>query len=144
MTPDQIALVRVSWTLVVPVAEIVGGRFYERLFAQDPALRSLFAHTDLTTQRRKLMQTLAVVVAGIEHIDVLLPAVEELGRRHAQYGVTDAHYDAVGDALLQTLALALGDRFDRKTCEAWAAAYGLLAEAMKRGASPIAATVDGP
>ena len=144
MTPDQIARVRASWTLVVPVAEIVAGRFYEQLFARDPALRSLFAHADLTTQRRKLMQTLAVVVAGIENIDLLLPAVEELGRRHARYGVTDAHYDAVGEALLRTLALALGDRFDRKTREAWSAAYSLLAEAMKRGAGAIAATAHRP
>jgi nitric oxide dioxygenase len=144
MTPDQIARVRASWRLVVPVAEIVAARFYEQLFARDPALRSLFAHADLTTQRRKLMQTLAVVVAGIENIDLLLPAVAELGRRHARYGVTDTHYDAVGEVLLRTLALALGDRFDRKTREAWAAAYGLLVDAMKRGAGAIAATAQRP
>jgi len=144
MTPDQIARVRASWTLVVPVADTVAARFYERLFALDPTLRPLFVHTDPASQRRKLVQTLAVVVAAIDDLSRLLPAVEALGRRHTAYGVTDAHYATVGEALLWTLERGLGDTFDDATRGAWAAAYGLLATAMQRAAVPAPCRPEHP
>ena len=140
MTSDRIARVRASWALVVPIAESAAAHFYERLFALDPALRPLFDGADLTAQRRKLMQSLAVVVAGLGDLPRLLPAVEALGRRHVGYGVADAHYDTVGAALVATLASALGDAFDDETRGAWLEAYALLADAMRRGA----AAGDGP
>ena len=141
MSPDEIARIRASWTLVVPIAESLAARFYDRLFALDPSLRPLFAHADPAAQRRKLVQALAVVVAGIEQPAHLLPAVQALGRRHAAYGVEARHYDTVGDALLWTLRRALGVAFDDATRRAWAAAYALLADAMRSAASDRAAPV---
>ena len=138
MTSDQIARVRESWTLVVPIAETAAAHFYERLFALDPSLRRLFVHGDAVAQRRKLVQALAVMVAGIDDFERVLPAAEALGRRHEEYGVEAAHYATVGDALLWTLAHALGDAFDDETREAWALAYGAIASAMQgAAASPV-------
>jgi nitric oxide dioxygenase len=134
MTPEQIARVRASWALVVPIAESAAAHFYERLFTVDPTLRPLFHQTDLASQRRKLMQTLGVVVAGLADLSRLLPAVEALGRRHVAYGVDARHYAVVGDALLWTFEQGLGDAFDADTRSAWATAYGLLADAMIRAA----------
>jgi hemoglobin-like flavoprotein len=135
MTPDQIARVRATWALVVPIAETAAAWFYDRLFTLDPSLRPLFAHGDLVAQRRKLMQTFAVVAAKLDDLPQLLPAVEALGRRHAGYGVRDEHYATVRDALLWTLAQGLGDAFDDEARAAWAAAYALLAETMRRAAA---------
>lgn len=137
MTPDQVARVRASWALVVPIAETVAARFYEHLFAEQPALRPLFAHADLTTQRRKLAQTLAVVVAGLDDPSRLLPAVEALGRRHVGYGVADDDYAVVGVVLLRTLHEALGEAFDAATRDAWRDAYAQLAGAMRRAAASV-------
>ncbi len=50
------------------------------------------------------------------------------------YGVTEAHYDTVGSALLWTLAKGLGEQFTPAVKEAWATAYGTLAGAMKQAA----------
>ena len=61
--------------------------------------------------------------------------LEELGRRHAAYGVRDADYDTVGAALLGTLGDAHGAAFDAELRAAWAAAYGLVAGAMRDGAA---------
>jgi len=134
MTPDQVNRVRTSWTLVVPVGEIVAAQFYERLFMLDPSLRLLFAHVDLTTQQRKFFQTLAMVVAGVDDFSQLLPAVEALGRRHVGFGVIEAHYATVREALLWALARGLGEGFDDATRAAWAAAYDLLATVMLEAA----------
>ena len=138
MSPDQIARVRASWTLLAPIAETAASRFYERLFELDPSLAPLFAAADPATQRRKLVQTLAMVVAGIEDFDRLLPAVEALGRRHDAYGVRPEHYATVGEALLWTLHRALGDAFDDATRTAVADAFAALAGAMAGGTAAIA------
>jgi len=68
MTPEQVTLIRTSWRQITPVAATAAGLFYERLFALDPALRPLFAHTDMERQGKKLMQALGVVVAAADRL----------------------------------------------------------------------------
>ena len=55
------------------------------------------------------------------------------------YGVKDAHYDTVGEALIWTLGKGLGDSFTDDVKEAWVTAYGILAATMKDAASEMAA-----
>jgi hemoglobin-like flavoprotein len=137
MTPQQIALVQDSFELVAPVADVAATLFYARLFERDPSLRAMFPR-DLDEQKRKLVRMLAVAVRGLGDPDTLLPAVRALGERHAGYGVRDAHYAAVGAALLWTLGHALDDGFTAEVRDAWAAAYTLLADAMRAGAAEAA------
>ena len=59
---------------------------------------------------------------------------DHLGRRHADYGVTDAHYDTVGGALLWTLEKGLGSAFTPDVKAAWTTVYTVLATTMKAGA----------
>ena len=130
MTPQQQALIRETWAQVAPIADDAARLFYDRLFQLDPALRRLFARTDMDAQRKNLMQTLAVVVKGIDNLEPLIPAVEALGRRHAGYGVKPTHYATVGTALLDTLQTGLGDAFTSDAREAWGDAYEMLAGVM--------------
>ena len=130
MTPTQIELIRTSWASVEPIADVAATLFYERLFEQDPAVRRLFRKTDRAAQKKNLIQTLTVVVKGIDRLDDLVPAVQALGRRLAGYGVRPEHYDLVGAALLWTLGQGLGDAFTDDVREAWAQAYGTLAAVM--------------
>jgi hemoglobin-like flavoprotein len=130
MTPHQIAIVRDSFRLVEPIQEQAAVLFYRRLFELDPAIAGLFAATDMDRQRKVLMQTLAVVVRGLDRLDRIGPGVEALGRRHAGYGVRAEDYSTVGAALLWTLGAGLGEAFTAETREAWEAAFGLLATTM--------------
>jgi hemoglobin-like flavoprotein len=130
MTPQQQDIIRSTWSQVAPIAEPAARIFYDRLFKLDPTLEPMFAFTDMEAQRRNLMQTLAVVVKGIDHLDTLIPAVEALGRRHAGYGVQPGHYATVGQALLDTLEVGLGDAFTAEARAAWTEAYELLAGVM--------------
>ena len=139
MTPRQQTLIRESWAQVAPIADTAASIFYDRLFGLDPSLRRLFSRTDMASQRRNLMQTLAVVVASIDRLDSIVPAVEALGRRHAGYGVEAAHFETVGQALLDSLAIGLGEAFTTEVREAWATAHGILAGLMQSAATEIAA-----
>jgi hemoglobin-like flavoprotein len=141
MTPDQIALVQTSFAQVLPIADTAAALFYHNLFELDPALRPMF-RGDMAEQGRKLMTMLRVVVNGLTRLDQIVPAVQELGRRHARYGVRDEHYDTVGAALLSTLQQGLGNAFTPEVAAAWATAYALLAGTMKAAAAqglPLAA-----
>ena len=130
VTEAQRTLVQQSFAQVAPIADKAAELFYDRLFEIDPELRILFK-SDMAEQRRKLMQTLQFAVAGLDTPDRLVPAVQELGRRHKGYGVSDADYDTVGAALLWTLEQGLGTGFTDEVKDAWVAVYGLLAGVMK-------------
>ncbi len=134
MNPEQIALVQTSFAQVLPIADTAAALFYGLLFELDSSLKPLF-RGDMQEQGRKLMTMLRVVVNGLHRLDQLVPAVQELGRRHARYGVQDAHYDTVGTALLATLQQGLGEAFTPDVAAAWATAYTLLAETMKAAAA---------
>src|SRR3954454_8153029 len=92
MTPEDKRLLKETWGKVVPIADTEAQLFYDRLFEIDPSTRALFVSTDMDEQRKKLMQTIAVAVQGLDNLDGLIPVVEKLGRRHVGYGVTAAHY----------------------------------------------------
>jgi hemoglobin-like flavoprotein len=116
------------------MAATAAGLFYERLFALDPGLRPMFAHTDMERQGKKLIQALGVVVGTADRLHTLAPTLEQLGRAHVAYGVADRHYDTVGAALLATLESALGDAFTAPLREAWAEAYTSVAALTLAGA----------
>lgn len=133
MTPAEKVLVQQTFAKVVPIADQAAALFYGRLFEMDPSLRPLFK-TDLREQGKKLMQMIGVAVNGLDRLDDLVPAVQSLGKRHAGYGVTDAHYETVGGALLWTLEKGLGPAFTPDVKAAWVTVYTLLATTMKAGA----------
>ena len=134
LTPDQVTVVQDTFAVIAPIADDAAALFYRRLFELDPDLKSMFKG-DMAEQRRKLMQMLTAAVKGLSHLDRLMPVVEDLGRRHAGYGVTDAHYETVGTALLWTLEKGLGNAFTREAREAWTTVYGTLATTMKNAAA---------
>lgn len=130
MNSHQIQLVQTTFAQLEPIADTAAALFYQRLFELNPALRSLFKG-EMRAQGAKLMATLALVVNGLDRPESIIPAVQILGRRHVNYGVQPSHYQTVGQALLDTLALALGDQFTTPVANAWQAAYTLLANVMQ-------------
>lgn len=137
MTPEQAVLVKNSWALVTPIADKAAELFYGKLFEMDPELKSLFKG-DMTEQGRKLMAMINTAVNGLDKLEAIVPAVEQLGERHVGYGVKDKDYDTVGAALLWTLEAGLGDAFTPEVKEAWAVTYGVLANTMKAAAAKAA------
>jgi hemoglobin-like flavoprotein len=137
LTVTQKTLVQDSFAAITPIADDAAVLFYQRLFELDPSLKSLF-RSDMTDQRKKLMQMLTAAVKGLDRLDQLVPVVQELGKRHVVYGVADRHYDTVGEALLWTLEMGLGRAFTPEVKEAWTAVYGLLATTMREAAREAA------
>ncbi len=134
MTPEQAVLVKTSWAKVVPIAEQAAELFYGKLFELDPALKDLFKG-DMKEQGRKLMAMINTAVNALDKLESVVPAVQDLGKRHVAYGVKDKDYDTVGEALLWTLGAGLGDEFTDEVKNAWATVYDVLAGTMKEAAA---------
>lgn len=134
MTPKQVELVQTSWEKCVPIADQAAALFYGKLFELDPNLKPLFK-TDIKEQGKKLMTMITMAVRGLNDLGQLVPAVQNLGRRHVGYGVKDEHYATVGTALLWTLEQGLGPDFTPEVKESWTTVYGVLATTMQQAAA---------
>jgi hemoglobin-like flavoprotein len=134
MTPAQKQLVQASFARLAPSADAAAAMFYRELFALNPDLRKLF-RSDLAEQGQKLISMLGTAIVNLDRLENIVPAVRDLGRRHAGYGVEPADYETVACALIATLEQGLGSDFTPALREAWASCYRLLAGEMMAGAS---------
>ena len=139
MSPDTTAILKATWAKVVPISDTAAGLFYDRLFTLDPSLKPMFANANMQEQRRKLMQAIAAVINGVDNLDSLVPTLQNLGRNHGRYGVTDRHYETVGAALLWTLEQGLKEAWTPAAKSAWTAAYSTVATVMRNAAASHAA-----
>lgn len=136
LTPYKIKLVQDSFALVLPIKDQAAEIFYDKLFEKDPSLKGMF-RGDMKEQGAKLMTMIATAVNGLTDLGAIVPAVQDLGKRHAGYGVTDEMYNTVGSALLETLEAGLGEAFTPKVKEAWTEVYTVLATTMKDAAASV-------
>ena len=132
ITREAIALVRESFAAAAQLPN-VGQLFYRDLFALEPSLRHMFS-ADIDAQAERLMQMIGIAVGKLDDLEALVPVLQQLGRRHGGYGVTDMHYIVVGTALMRTLSDGLGAAFTPAHHQAWTAVYGLMANTMMSAA----------
>ena len=134
MNAQQITLVQTSFAQLSADPDAAAGIFYQQLFALDPALRPMFTHTDMHVQGRKLMQMLAVLVSALNTPKRVFALGEEVGKSHLKYGVTEAHYATVGQALLAAIRQGLGEGYTPDVDAAWKALYTSLMFIVKQTA----------
>ena len=134
MRPDQIACIREAFDRLWPVNRRFADLFYARLFELDPTARTLF-RGDLEVLKTKLLSMLATIVGAADRPEIFDLVVEDLGRRHALFGVTPAQYSAVGEALIWSLGEALGPALTQSRREAWSDFYKVVQLSMLRGAA---------
>ena len=133
-------LLESSFQAVVLHGEAFVTAFYERLFTRFPQTRAFFAATDMFEQRKKLQQSLALIVQHMQHPEVLGTMLQELGRRHVTYGIRPEHYPLVGAVLLETFADFLGKHWTQAHHDAWVKEYAAVSSLMVQGAQepPVA------
>ena len=118
-----------------PSADSFVSSFYENLLAANPEAKPLFDTTNMAEQKKKLLNSLVLVVENLRMPEVLDSALRGLGARHVKYGVLLEHYPLVGSALLTTFEQYLGEKWTPKVKQAWADAYEVLSQIMIDGAN---------
>lgn len=124
------ALVKATAPVLKTHGEALTRHFYARMFKGNPELKQIFNQGHQMAGRQQ--QALAAAVAAYaEHIDdpsVLLPVLERVAHKHVSLGVRAEHYAIVGRHLLASIREVLGEAATGELVDAWAAAYGQLAD----------------
>lgn len=89
-----------------------------------PGLRKLFG---------KVVSAVGYAVAGFHDSTRLVPMLTQLGARHAAYGVSQEHWDVLGEALNRTLQICLADAYTADVEAAWMRVYRFVAAVMTEG-----------
>jgi hemoglobin-like flavoprotein len=104
-------------------------RFYERLFADHPEVKSLFGK-NIRPQATMLQEA---IVAVLEHLDDpawLQTSLGSLGRVHASLGVTPRMYGWVATTLVATMADIAGPEWTDAMAKEWNGALTAVAAMM--------------
>jgi hemoglobin-like flavoprotein len=130
LTQEEIKLIQDSFKKISGHQDKTGELFYEKLFEKDPEIIKLF-NTDLKEQAHLLMRMVKTVVEGLNNPQIIVPAVQNLGKRHLDYGVSAEQYKTFGDCLVMCFEKELGDDFNADVKCAWQKLYDILAAAMR-------------
>jgi hemoglobin-like flavoprotein len=128
--PDTHDLVQSTFEKLAARKEEAARLFYEKLFQIAPHVRPMFARVDIAVQGAMLMNMLAAAVKGLDRLEELRPILQDLGRRHAGYGVRIEHFAAVEECLLYLVKTFTGDEFNLDVQLAWVRIYNFIAQTM--------------
>ena len=127
-----------SFDLVAPRGDELMDVFYARLFAAAPAVKPLFAGTDLKKQKTMLLGTLVLLRKSLRDLEAIVPKLRELGARHVAYGARPEHYPVVGVVLIASMAEIADEAWRPEYERAWSEAFAVVAGAMVEGAESVA------
>lgn len=119
----------------VPVLEQHGRaittRFYQLLFTNHPELKNVFNQSNQRQGRQQtaLANAVYAAAANIDNLEAIIPAVKQIGHKHRALGIKAEHYPIVGENLLKAIKDVLGDAATDEIINAWAEAYGVIADA---------------
>src|SRR5215217_1047736 len=117
--PLDLDALETSFELVAPRGDELVDTFYARLFTAAPAVRPLFADTDLPRQKAMLLATLVLLRKSLRNLDAILPKLRDLGARHVAYGAERGHYAVVAAVLIGSMAELAGDAWRPEHGRAW-------------------------
>lgn len=129
LSAQTIAVVKSTAPVLALNGEILTRHFYQRMFRENPEVKSLFNPRNQAggTQQRALAGAICAFAANVDRLEVLGSAVERIAQKHAGLGILPEHYPIVGENLLASIREVLGAAATPEIIGAWAEAYGFLA-----------------
>lgn len=118
-----------------PVLEVHGvaitTTFYKNMFNAHPELLNIFNHANQAKGRQQtaLANTVYAAATHIDNLAAIIPVVKQIGQKHVSLGIKPEHYPIVGEHLLGAIKEVLGDAATDDIINAWAEAYGVIADA---------------
>ncbi|MDO5521930.1 MAG: globin domain-containing protein [bacterium] len=104
--------------------------FYKTMFTNNPEVKDFFdmEKQENGEQPKALAMTVLAAAQNIDNLGSLLPVVQKIGARHVELGIKPEHYPIVGQNLLIAIKDVLGDAATDEVMNAWAQAYGEIAD----------------
>ncbi len=130
LSQQTIDIVKSTAPILQEHGETLTRHFYERMFTHNPEVAPYFnpANQAGGTQQRALAGAICAYAANIDNLEVLGSAVELIAHKHASLMIKPEHYPIVGENLLASIREVLGEGATDDIINAWAEAYGFLAD----------------
>ncbi|EKF73026.1 bifunctional nitric oxide dioxygenase/dihydropteridine reductase 2 [Alcanivorax hongdengensis A-11-3] len=130
LSAAQLDVIKQTVPVLQENGEVLTRHFYQRMFLENPEVLAFFnpAHQHAGTQQRALAGAICAYAQNIENPAALASAVELIAQKHASLGIRAEHYPIVGQNLLASIQEVLGEAATPAIIDAWAAAYGVLAD----------------
>ncbi len=128
----HIDIVKATAPLVEQHARQITEHFYPLMFERYPLVKDYFnlTHQNSGTQRQALANAVVAYAKHIDRLQVITPAVELIAQKHVSLHILPEHYPIVGECLLESIGVILGDAVTPAVAEAWTLAYQQLADLM--------------
>ncbi|ODT79568.1 nitric oxide dioxygenase [bacterium SCN 62-11] len=130
LTDQTMTIVKSTAPILEEHGEQLTRHFYRRMFQHNPEVAPFFnpAHQSAGNQQRALAAAITAYAANIDNLEVLGGAVELIAQKHASLMIKPEHYPIVGANLLASIREVLGEGASDEVLNAWAEAYGFLAD----------------
>lgn len=145
LSPSTIATVKATVPVLQSHGETLTRHFYAIMFRDHPEVRPFFnpAHQASGTQARALAGAVLAYAQHIDRLEALAGAVPTIVHKHVALGVQPEHYPIVGKCLLQAIREVLGEAATDEVVQAWAQAYGALAQLLIQAEAQVYDTQAG-
>lgn len=132
LTAQQIELVKATVPVLKENGVALTSYFYNRMLTNHPELKEVFnlGHQRSGAQARSLAGAVLAYAENIENPAVLASAIELMAHKHVSLEIQAPDYQIVGTNLLHSISEVLNISMDDPLIDAWAAAYGQLAEVL--------------
>jgi hemoglobin-like flavoprotein len=126
-------------------ADTVGKLIFTKIFTKAPEALQLFpsfkddglefthlfrADGKAIAHAVNVVSTVGTAVSLLRDLGSLVPVLQGLGLKHHGYSVVPAHYDLVGECVIETLSDGLGAQFTEPVKNAWLKVYGIVKKTM--------------
>lgn len=130
LSPQIRTLVKATAPVLKTHGVALTRHFYARMFEHNPELRHVFnqGHQAGGEQQQALAGAVAAYAEHIDDPSVLAPVLARIVHKHVSLGIRPEHYPIVGRHLLASIREVLGAAATDALVDAWAAAYGQLAD----------------
>jgi nitric oxide dioxygenase len=131
LSAAQTALIKATVPLLETGGETLTSHFYKMMLSEYPEVRPLFnpTHQASGDQPRALANGVLMYAKHIDQLEALGPLVGRIVNKHVSLQILPEHYPIVGACLLRSIREVLGAEIATdEVVDAWAAAYGQLAE----------------
>jgi nitric oxide dioxygenase len=131
LSAEHRAIVKATVPLLETGGEALTTHFYGLLLTEHPEVRPYFnqAHQASGAQPRALANSVLMYAKHIDRLEQLGDLVSQIVNKHVALDILPEHYPLVGSCLLRSIREVLGAEIATDAViEAWAAAYGQLAD----------------
>lgn len=130
LSTEQIELVKATVPVLRENGVALTTYFYNRMLGNNPELKEVFnlGHQRSGAQARSLANAVLAYAEHIENPAVLAPVLDLIAHKHVSLEIHAPQYNIVGTNLLHSISEVLNISMNDPLIQAWAAAYGQLAE----------------